>query len=228
MKQKPEAIGREKLSRLYAIRRGFLGGCEAYLSKRDRFPIRIGTFEKEITEHFSKLAEGTEAFVDIGAAEGFFSMYMLRNTEAKVFVFEDSETCQERLHENLARNSTREDRFSFPAEEPEFATEPAPPTIDALVAGITGPVMIKIDAPEDELGLLEGADETLTRDDTRVLIKLPSKIIESRCMWLLDEYGFNMELVGPAWWRSFVKDPGSESGSRWLMAEKSPVRDLFC
>ena len=227
MKQISEILRRDDASRLYAIRRGFLGGCEAYLSKRDRFPIRTGTYEREVTEHFSKLANRAEAFVDIGAAEGFFSMYVLRNTEAKVFVFEDSETCRERLHENLARNSGRHDRFAFPAEDAEFSTENPSPTIDALVAGIDGPVMIKIDAPEDELGLLEGADETLTRDDTRVLIKLPSKVIESRCMWLLDEYGFNVELIGPAWWRAIVKDPGNQSGSRWLIAEKSAVRDLF-
>lgn len=227
MKHPHKTIGRDETPKLYAIRGGFLGGCEAYLSKRDSIPIRTGIYEREVSEHFAKLAEGAEVFVDIGAADGFFSMYMLRNTEAKVLVYEESQTRQERLYQNLVHNAGQADRFSFLDAEMEAAPESEPPTIDDLVAGVAGPAVIKIDAPEDELDLLEGAAATLARDDTRVLIKLPSKIVESRCMWLLDEYGFNIELIGPAWWRAFVKDPGSADGSRWLIAEKSPVRDLF-
>ncbi|MBL9153488.1 MAG: hypothetical protein JNK37_13425 [Verrucomicrobiales bacterium] len=200
---------------LHTIRRGLLGGCEVYLSKKERFPVRSGFYQRELRRHFPHLAADAHLFVDIGAGEGFLSAYMLRHTAAKVVAFERDPRLSGILLRNLACNTAESHRVGFYGD-----TNPADIALDRLTTGERGPVLIKIQAPGAERKILEGAGRLLDREDTRVVARLTDRESEARCMHLLDEYGFNVSLVTPAWWRPVVRDHSFDVDSVWLVAEK--------
>ncbi|MCB1236107.1 MAG: FkbM family methyltransferase [Verrucomicrobiae bacterium] len=228
MKHLMPDIGVDEPRQFYAIRHGLLDGCEAYLSKRDRFPLRAGTYEREIRSRFAILAKDAGVFLDIGAAEGFFSVYMLRHTDARVYAFENESVFGDVLVRNLERN-TRNGHRVMVTDRPvgRQTYNGLAWTVDRIVGNQEGPVLLKIDAESAETDVLQGAERILEREDTRVMVKLHTKHAEAQCMWLLDEHGFNVEIIGQAWWRTLVKDRASDEGARWLIADKEPIDGLF-
>lgn len=206
---------------LHTIRHGLLDGCEVYLSKQERFPVRSGFYERELRRRFPSLASDARLFVDIGAGGGFLSAYMLRHTAARVIAFERDPRLAGILLRNLACNTADSHRVGFYGD-----TDPADIALDRLTAGEGGPVLIKINAPGAERRVLEGAGRLLERDDTRVVARLSDRESEARCMQLLDEFGFSVSLVTPAWWRPVVRDASFDLDSVWLVAEKPAFESL--
>ena len=209
------------------INRGLLDGCAVYLSERDRFPVRTGTFDREISEKFTEFAMDARVFLDIGAAEGFYSVYMLKNTDAKVYSYESSEELSGELLRNLEENTRDGHRLQFGRDEMGSATAGECKTIDEVAAHEKGPVFLKIEANGSEAETLSGAGHILNRRDTKAIIRVTSKAAEQECMWILDEFGFDISIIGPAWWRSIVKDRSPENPQRWIIAEKSEFEGLY-
>ena len=58
-------------------------------------------------------------------------------------------------------------------------------------------------------------------------IRLYGREHQAACMSILDEHGFSVELVGPAWWRPFVPDLAHQESACWLVAEKQPFEMLL-
>jgi hypothetical protein len=202
---------------LHTIRHGLLGGCEVYLSKKERFPVRSGFYERELKTRFAEMAADARLFIDIGAGEGFLSAYVLRHTKARVMAFEQDPRLAGILLRNLACNTVESHRVSFYGD-----TDPGDIAIDRLTSPEPGPILLKIHAVGGaERKVLDGAGELLDREDTRVVVRLTDREAESRCMHILDDFGFNVSLVTPAWWRPVVRDPSFDADSVWLVADKS-------
>ncbi|NNE90776.1 MAG: hypothetical protein HKN23_03940 [Verrucomicrobiales bacterium] len=212
----------------YDINRGLLDGCAVYLSNRDRFPVRTGTFDREIHTKFTQFGRNARVFLDIGAAEGFYSVYMLKNTEAKVFAYEASEEASGSLLRNLEENTRNGHRLWYDDREiRNEKTDRDTTTIDCIAGHESGPVFLKIDVDGSELEVLRGAGRVLDREDTRLIVRSSSKHSEQECMRLLDEHGFDVSIVGPAWWRSIIRDRNSDEQARWIIAEKRQIEGLF-
>lgn len=164
---------------------------------------------------------GTDLFLDVGAGEGFFSGCHLRRTDGRVVAFESDASRVAVLKDNVDRNSApRGERWTFAGDHRRG--DHAIVSLDAIATRREDSVLLKIDAPGDEVGLLTGAAKILDDEETRVLIRLYGREHQAACMSLLDEHGFSVELVGPAWWRPFVPDLSHQESACWLVAEKRP------
>lgn len=207
---------------LHRIRRGLLVGCEVYLPEKRRFPVRSGVFEREILGRFEHLKEEVRIFVDIGAGEGLFSAYLLRRSAARVLAFEPNPELHGVLLRNLAGNTEDHERFAVFAD-----ADPTRIALDALIGTQPGPVLLKIESPAGAIEpILKGAADLLDREDTRVMIRLTGRASEIRCMQILDDFGFSVEIVAPAWWRPLVRDSHHHPESVWMVAEKRPFEIL--
>lgn len=184
--------------------------------------MRSGFYERELRTPFATLAADCRIFVDVEAGQGFLSAYVLRHTRARVFAFESNPELGGILLRNLGCNTDDPGRVSFYGE-----TNPSDITLDRLVGGEEGPVLLKIDVSlGTEAAILEGASGLLDREDTRVVMRLSDHASEVRAMGLLDEYGFNVNLVAPAWWRPVLPYASFDAESVWLVAEKAPFEIL--
>ena len=205
--------------RLTAVRRGWLHGCELYLSRAESLPVRTGVYERELRHRFESMAAAADLFIDIGAGEGFFSSYLVRMTQAEVIAFEADDDSFEVLRQNLGCNASTDEQLTLRGDH-HLADGSGVIQLDQEIGSDSRAVMLKIDAEGDELALLRGATRLLDREDTSVLIRLHGKRNLTACMHLLDEHGFSVEMVSPAWWRPFVPDQSFDQESRWLIAEK--------
>lgn len=206
--------------RLTPIRRGWLGGCELYLPPTHRFPLSSGVYERELRHRFDSLASETGCFVDIGAGVGYFTAYFLRRTDARVIAFESDARLADRIGQNAAHNTVRPDRLVI------HRTDASNLIGDKLVHHVEGPVFLKIDDADNELSRLRELASLLDREDTRVLVRLRGRRHQDACMRQLDEHGYSVEIVTPAWWRPLLPDASFDPAARWLIGEKRPFEML--
>jgi len=170
-------------------------------SGRARLSTTAGWDGPEVGSRFWKYLERTRVFADVGAAEGFFSLSLLRHTDARVFAFDRADSLAGLLLENL--------EVGDKVVNPDLAHE-------------VGPVLLKIEVEGEEYEVLEGFREVLAWPDTRVMVKVHDGPTESRCVRLLESLGFGVDIVGAAWWRrSLGQDRLPSEASHWLIAEKT-------
>ena len=225
MKSADHPVSALENRRLTAIRRGWLHGCELYLSRAEALPVRTGVYERELRHRFESMASAADLFIDIGAGKGFFSSYLVRMTRAEIIAFEADDNAFEVLRQNLGCNASTDEQLTLRGEH-HLPDGSGVIQLDEEIQSHQRTVMLKIDAEGDELALLQGATRLLDREDSSVLIRLHGKRNQTACMHLLDEHGFSVELVSPAWWRPFVPDQSFDQESRWLVAEKHPFEVL--
>ena len=137
-----------------------------------------------------------------------------------MYSFESQSSPNGDLIRNLEENTRDGHRLQLPANEERN-------TIDDAAAHERGSVFLKLELDDNEAETLATAGKILERQDTRVIIRVTSKVAEQECMWILDEFGFDISIIGPAWWRAIVKDRSSESPQRWIVAEKAEFEGLF-
>ena len=203
------------------VTRGLFRGCEMYLSMRHQFHICYGTYEREIASHFERLAECCGSFVDIGAGEGCYSVYMMRNTEAQIFAFEAGGESRAMLMNNLARNGDAEGRSVVShrrlggADNNEDALH-----LNAIEDRLKGPVFLNLNDVDDPQQVLLGAGNLLAQSDCRVIVEVIDEGTEANCAQLLRDADFKVEIVGSAWWRKVVRDGRHVAHNQWIVAEK--------
>ena len=211
------------------VNHGLFRGCEMYLSMRDQFHLCYGTYEREIAEHFARLARDCGSFIDIGAGEGCYSVYMMRNTTAKVFAFEAAGESRALLMNNLARNGDSEGRslvshrrLGVSADDDEESSAMA---LDSIVDRLAQPAFLNINDVESPSAVLKGAVKVLAKADGRVIVEVHDEATETECVELLEAAGFQVEIVGSAWWRKVIRDGREAKLNQWIVAEKAARLD---
>ena len=70
---------------------GLNRGVKMYLDLRGASQIWVGLYEREIRKFFQLYAQQINMAIDVGASDGFYTLYFLTKTAArKVFAFEPS------------------------------------------------------------------------------------------------------------------------------------------
>jgi FkbM family methyltransferase len=220
------------LNRIFPVERefqpvahGLFGGCEMYLSMRHQFHVCYGTYEREIAAHFRHCAEDCVTFLDIGAAEGYYAVYMMRNTNARVLAFEPEGESRALLMNNLARNGDSEGRsmvsHRFVGDENGVGEDEsaAVTTVDAMLDRLAeGPVFLKIDVEGAEAAVLRGATQVLAMPSTRLIVETHGEQEELDCIEILQGAGYHTEVIGQAWWRCVLNEGRTLEHNRWLVA----------
>lgn len=210
-------------TRAYRIRSGPFRGLQMEMDLQGSVQVFSGLYERETHRWLYRFGAGCAAGIDVGVAQGEFSLYLLAKTSAKtVFAFEPSAEHDGTFSRNLALNGLAKDerlnRFSEFAGTGENGTA----RLDALADALSSPVFVKVDVDGAEVEVLRGMRGLFERLQMRLLLETHSPQLEARSVELLREYRCEVRVVRNAWWRAVIRDQRPIPFNRWLVASNDP------
>jgi hypothetical protein len=182
-----------------------------------------GLYERERQGELRRLAAGCRAGLDLGAAKGDLSIWLLRRPEIEqVVAVEPDPGEQAQLQANLALNDLAADRrLQLHAGFAGAGTTDQWRTLDQLAHGLPAPLFIKIDIDGPESEVLATGRVTLA-GNCRLLIETHSPAAETGCISQLHALGYQTRIIHPAWWRIFLPERRPLPHNRWLTAWRQP------
>jgi hypothetical protein len=195
------------------------------LDLRIQSQFYLGLFEREVYSWLHHLSRGIGTAIDIGAADGEYTLYFLTRTNAqRVLTFEPSSETRPRLLQNLMLNGMqRSPRLSLVS---QFvgSNRSGETSLDMIMPLVSAPTLIKLDIDGGEVEVLRGATRLLALPDTRWLIETHTQQLEDECIAILQKAGFETKVVPQAWWRLVVPEMRASAENRWLVAARRLAR----
>jgi hypothetical protein len=187
---------------------------------RHRTQLLLGLSEREVHSWLRKSVANIRSAIDVGAAEGAYSLYFLMMTQiSQLFAFEPSDPERLRLARNLELNGLSND--------PRLHISPKPVgdgfqtvALDSLLSQLEAPCLVKIDVDGAEVDVLRGSAKLLRRPDVYWLIEVHSHELETECRIQLERAGLHVETVRRAWWRMVLPELRPIGLNHWLVAGK--------
>lgn len=177
----------------------------------------LGISERELMPWFLSLAKGIETAIDVGAANGFYSLFFLHKTSAqKVYAYEPDAECQGRFFRNLAINPKSE-KLVFSSKLVGQTSDETYSTLDSLMP-ITTPCLIKVDVEGAEMDVLNGASVLAAQPGVRWIIETHSLALEKECKAWLESRGYQTRIIPRAWWRTLLPELRPAEYNGWLVA----------
>lgn len=189
--------------------------------------LYLGLSERELYKYFRQLSADINTAIDVGAAEGIYTLYFLAKTPAKkVFAFEPDSAERAMLRTNLDMNSLAGDkRFELSAKYVGKWDIDSECTLDSLLPSISPSCLIKVDVEGGEVNVLQGASKLLSLPQIRWIIETHSKELEDQCIQLFSQVGYVTTIVPNAWWRLLIPELRyPRLHNRWLIAVKNSSR----
>ncbi len=199
-------------------------GLKFYIDFKHQTQFFLGLWERETHFWIKKLCQGIVTAIDVGAAAGEQTIYMLEKTTAiKVFTFEPDPTWIKELLKNLEANQLRDSRKltliqKFCSNQVTSQTT----TLNEWVSQIQNPCFIKIDIEGSEVLALQGATQLLKKNDARWLVETHSQENEQACLEIFKNFEYKTRIIKNAWWRLFIPEKRPIGFNRWLVAYKTP------
>jgi hypothetical protein len=156
---------------------GIYRGLKFYIDFRHQTQLFLGLWERETHVWLKKLCQGIVTAIDVGAAAGEQTVYLLERTSAlKVFSFEPNAQWLSELKNNLKANQLIDSpKLTLIQKFCSNKTDPQNSTLDELAPQIQNPCFIKIDIEGGEVLALHGAAQLLPQKDIRWLIETHSQ-----------------------------------------------------
>jgi len=201
---------------------GLNRGLIMHLDLRDDLQRKLGIWEREIAHVFAKTRKEIHTAVDVGAGDGFYTLFLLAKTTAKrVFAFEPSREASRLLQLNLvANNMDRDRRLVLSAESVGAIAGSGSTTLGSLAGEIKTPCLIKIDVEGAEVDVLFGAEAILSLQDIIWVIETHSRELEQQCEDCLAGHGYDVVIVPNARWRSLLPELRPIPHNRWIVARR--------
>lgn len=207
------------------VRGGLYRGLRLELDLQSELLIYLGLYEAELTPHIRRLARGCRSGVDLGAAGGELTLWLLRQPEIeRIVAVEPLAREQERFERALALNGFAGDPrvvlhrgFAGAGPTPEFQP------LSRLIAGLPEPLFVKIDIDGPEADVLADARADLSARDCRLVIETHSPEAERGCEALLSSAGYRVQIINPAWWRKLLPERRVIPHNRWLIAARAAI-----
>lgn len=179
----------------------------------------LGLWEREIYSDLRAFTAEAKTGIDVGAAEGVFSLYFLSQAKIKrVFAFEYQSILWD-MPTNLNINGFGDDpRLMVIDKYVASHTDDNHCTLDSFAAGLEGPCVVKVDVDGGEEEVLRGADKLLDRKDVSWIIETHSEELEKGCVQLFTLKGLTARIRKNAWWRFFIPEGRPIPHNRWLVA----------
>lgn len=203
------------------VRAGLLSGISLFLDPRSGLQREWGLAERELHRWFRKLSRGIATAVDLGSAEGDYTLFYLTKTSAEnVLAFDPQPHCFEELQRNLGLNGLLKDsRLKIVTKLVGSAANEGECSLDDFLPEIRTPVLIKMDVERNEYPILLGCPQLLAKTGVRWIIEIHTPELDVQCREILEKNGFKVKSVGPAWWRRFFPEQRGEYVS-WMVAWK--------
>ncbi|HJR60723.1 MAG TPA: FkbM family methyltransferase [Vicinamibacterales bacterium] len=202
------------------IRAGALKGLRMDLDLTRQAQVYLGLYERELYGWLRVLGQDAASALDVGAADGAYSLYFLKRTKARaVYAFEPDPAAREVLASNLRLNDLEGDpRLQVSGSPVGTGKTPATIALDALHGHIELPCLAKVDVEGSEADVLEGAACLLRRGGVSWIIETHSLPLEEACIRQLESHDLTVRIVSPAWWRFAVPEARPIPHNRWLIA----------
>lgn len=177
----------------------------------------LGLYEREIAAWIERLAPGCATCCDVGANDGYYTLFFLLRTHARrVLAFEPDAGPRAQLEANLALNPGASERLTV---SPEFVgAGDGGVTLDEALLPLEPPYLVKADIEGGELAMLEGASQLLAGRQVRWIIETHSPQLERDCVAFLAEHRYRTTVVPNAWWRVVLPELRPLELNRWLVA----------
>jgi hypothetical protein len=184
--------------------------------------LYLGLFERETHQWLKRLSKGITTGIDIGAADGEYTLFLLKNTRAlKIYTFEPNPIMASRLNSNLRLNHEAGlKRLQISQKLVGRSSSGEIVSLDSLAEDIRCPCLIKIYVDGVEAEILAGASAIKAMPDIRWLIETHSETLERTCIKSLQSAGFITEIIRNAWWRAILPEQRPIPHNRWLVAWK--------
>ncbi len=177
---------------------------------------RLGLAEREIEGDFARLARRSRSLADIGASDGWYGLLARRcQPGIAVRAWEPRGQLSAAALGDWTANG-------FPTEALDWRAEPAH-DLAAALAGIAGPVLVKVDIDGGEGALLAdpAGVERLRSLDGALIVETHSAALEAACLEALAEADYSCRVVPQARWRRWLPEHRSDiRHNRWLVAER--------
>jgi hypothetical protein len=216
-------------TKTYSIQSGAFQGIKLKLDLSHQTQLFLGLYEREVFYWLNKLSKAIDSAIDIGAAEGEYTLYFLLKSRARrVFSFEPQATCRESLIANLKINQVNldDERLILSSNLVGSGNGQDFCTLDALLPNITTPCLVKMDVDGGEVDILKGSKLLLEREDVAWIVETHSKQLEENCLCIFEKNGYHTKIIPNAWWRVFIPElrvGPLGSHNRWLIATKSTL-----
>jgi hypothetical protein len=197
-------------------------GIRMNLNLTHQTQLYLGLFERETHPWLKRLSKGIATGIDIGAADGEYTLFLLKNTRAlKIYTFEPDPIMVSRLKSNLRLNHGLElEHLQISTKFVGRSNSGDTACLDSLAEDIRCPCLIKVDVDGAEAEILAGASATKAMPDVRWLIETHSEKLERDCVKSLQSAGFKIEIIPNAWWRAILPEQRPIPHNRWLVAWK--------
>lgn len=184
---------------------------------------QLGVYEREIAGLIRRFARRIRSAIDVGAGDGYYTLYFLmRTSAASVVAFEPSESSRERLLSNLGLNGFGlNSRLVLSPRAVGREDADGMATLESVAHTIRTPCFIKVDAEGAEADVLAGASTLLAEPRALWLIETHSPKLEDQCIDLLAGAGHQIVIVPNAWWRAVIPERRLLAHNRWLFARKA-------
>jgi hypothetical protein len=202
------------------IRSGAFKGLKMDLDLSYQMQVVLGLAEREVFPHLRALARLAKTGIDIGAAEGEYTLFFLSLPHVRqVFAFDPSERFPAGLSANLALNGFADDRRAVLVKKYVGNQEGEDRcTLDSLAEDLEGPCVVKVDVDGGEGTVLQGAHKLLERGDVSWIIETHSEGLERECEQVLRSKGLTATVIKNAWWRVLLPERRPIPHNRWLAA----------
>lgn len=199
------------------IFRGPLKGARWMLATRSNF--FLGTYEPEQTALFAEVVKPGAVVYDVGAHFGYYTVLgsRLAGPKGQVIAFEPSPANLLKLRKHIAINDCSNVRLLELAVSDHLGTarfetrtgsgvghlasdgplEVQLTTVDTIAQQHPLPTVMKIDVEGAEVGVLEGARQTLERAHPTIFLSLHGEDLKTRCMAFLRNLGYEFQEILP-------------------------------
>lgn len=202
------------------IVRGALKGLRMQLDLEHQTQVYLGTYEYEVHQCLGALSRHAVTALDLGAADGAYTLYFLKRTAANaVYAFEPDPAARTLLLANLRLNGLEADervRVVPRAAGQHDAVETT--SLDSMYAEIGKPAVVKIDVEGQEAEVLRGAARLLKRGGVAWIVETHSRELEKDCIRIFETNGLTVRILRPAWWRFALPEGRRIAHNRWLVA----------
>lgn len=207
---------------------GAFAGLTMNLDLAVQTQIYAGTFEHEVQGWLKTFSAGAQTAIDVGMAEGEYSLFFLRKTGVrKVLGFEPMVQCRAFVSENLKLNGLENDaRLKMSPQLVGAAVSPGMVTLDSVMAEAALPVVVKVDVDGAEMDVLHGAGRLIAQPRVRWIIETHTPALERECIAHLEAAGYQTRIVPSAWWRVILPEMRGaahrpEKHNRWFVAARA-------
>ncbi len=207
-------------SSIRSIKGGLLKGLKFNIDLTTGMQIYMGLSERELAPWFEKFSKNAKTAIDVGASQGYYTLYFLARTAAKrIYSFEPSEECRSLMGLNLRANALENtERLELSSKFVGGKNDAEHCTLDSLVEKLKFPAVVKLDIEGGEGEALGGATKLLHHPEVRWIIEAHSRALEAECLLKLHSFGYKTRLVKPTPLRLIFPELRPADHNSWIIA----------